>query len=110
MKLSMEHETIFFQTNKLKKTHIGVYMTIWSMGPRVLKKSIIIIPLKCWIIFLTIKRKKRRSFGGRIPLDAKKMGFTKNGYVMKMLKTQGSKEILIEMDEGRSRSLEKCFL
>ena len=37
------------------------------------------------------------------------MGFTKNGCVMKMLKTQGSKEILIEMDEGRLRSLEKCF-
>ena len=31
--------------------------------------------------------------------------------MMKMLKTQGSKEtlILIEMDEGRLRSLEKCF-
>ena len=39
------------------------------------------------------------------------MGFTKNGCMMKMLKTQGSKEtlILIEMDEGRLRSLEKCF-
>ena len=29
---------------------------------------------------------------------------------MKVLKTQGSKEILIEMDKGRLRSLEKCFL
>ena len=38
------------------------------------------------------------------------MGFTKNGYMMKVLKTQGSKEILIEMDKGRLRSLEKCFL
>ena len=38
------------------------------------------------------------------------MGFTKNGCVMKMLKTQGSKEILREMDERRLRSLEKCFL
>ena len=28
---------------------------------------------------------------------------------MKMLKTQGSKEILIEMDEGRLRSLEKVL-
>ena len=27
-----------------------------------------------------------------------------------MVKTQGSKEILIEMDEGTLRSLEKCFL
>ena len=68
-------------------------MTIWSMGPRVLKKSIIIIPLKCWIIFLTMKRKKRRPLGGRSHFDAKKMGFTKNGCVMKKLKTQGSKEI-----------------
>ena len=38
------------------------------------------------------------------------MGCTKNGCVMKMLKAQGSKEILIGMDEGRLRSLEKCFL
>ena len=84
-------------------------MTKWSMGPRVLKKSIIIIPLKCWTIFLTMKSKKR-SLGGRSHLDAKKMGFVKNGYVMKMQKTQGSKEILIEMDKGRLRSLEKWFL
>ena len=43
MKLSMEHETIFFQAKKpkkKKKTHLGVYMTIWGMGPRVLKKPI----------------------------------------------------------------------
>ena len=38
------------------------------------------------------------------------MGFTKNGCVMKMLKTQKSKKILMEMGEGRWRSLEKCFL
>ena len=37
-------------------------------------------------------------------------GFHQNGCVMKMLKTQGSKEIFIEMDEGRLRRLEKCFL
>ena len=37
------------------------------------------------------------------------MDFTKNGCVMKMLKSQGSKEILIEMDEGRLRSLKKVF-
>ena len=37
------------------KTHRGVHMTIWSMGPRVLKKSIISIPVKCWIIFLTLR-------------------------------------------------------
>ena len=37
------------------------------------------------------------------------MGFTKNGYVMKCSRTQGSKEIFIEMDEGSLRSLEKYF-
>ena len=107
MKLSMKHATTFFQ--KKKKTHLGVYMTIWSMGPSVLKKSIIIIPLKCWIIFLTMKRKKRRSLEGRSHFDANKMGlengFHQNGCVIKMLKIQGSKEILIGMDEGRLRSL-----
>ena len=38
------------------------------------------------------------------------MGFTKNGCGMKMPKTQRSKEILIEIDEGELRSLEKYFL
>ena len=52
-------------------------MTIWSMGPRVFKKSIIIIPIKCWIIFFTRKSKKRRSLGGRSHLDAKKNGSRK---------------------------------
>ena len=37
------------------------------------------------------------------------MGFTKNGCLVKMLKIQGSKEILIEMDEGRLRSLKNVF-
>ena len=37
------------------------------------------------------------------------MGFTKNGYVMKCLRTQGFKEIFMEMDEGSLRSLEKYF-
>ena len=31
------------------------------------------------------------------------------GVWQKCSKAQGSKEILREMDEGRSRSLEKCF-
>ena len=38
-----------------------------------------------------------------------KMGFTKNWCVAKVLKTQGSKEILREMDKGSLRSLEKFF-
>ena len=37
------------------------------------------------------------------------MGFIKNGCGMKMPKTQRSKEILIEINEGELRSLEKCF-
>ena len=37
------------------------------------------------------------------------MGFTKNGCGMKMLKTWQSREILIEMDKGELRSLEKWF-
>ena len=92
---------IFSKQGNQRKIHLVIYMTKWSMGPRVLKKSLIIIPLKCWIIFLTMKSKKRRSLGGRSHLDAKKMGFAKNRYVMKMLKTQGSKEILIEPYKGR---------
>ena len=92
----------FFQARKpKKKTNLSVYMTIWSMGPRVLKKSIITMLIKCWIIFLTMKNMKRRSLGGTSHLDAKKMGFAKNRYVMKMLKTQGSKETLIEPYKGR---------
>ena len=62
---------------KEKKTHLGVYMIIWSMGPRILKKPILIIPIKCWIIFLTMKSKQRGSLGGRSHLDAKKNGFRK---------------------------------
>ena len=60
-----------------EKTHLGVHMTIWSMEPRVLEKSLIIIPIKFWIIFLTTRSKKRRSLGGRSNFDAKKMGFGK---------------------------------
>ena len=45
----------FSKQRNQRKTHLGVHMTIWSMGPRVLKKSIIIIPIKCWIIFLVMR-------------------------------------------------------
>ena len=38
------------------------------------------------------------------------MGFTKNACVEKMLRIQGSKEILMEMDEGSLKSLEKYFV
>ena len=85
--MTISHHEIFNETcNNLfffskqgnqRRTHLGVYMRIWSMGPRVLKKSIIIIPIKCWIIFFTRKSKKRRSLGGRSHLDAKKNGSRK---------------------------------
>ena len=45
----------FSKQRNQRKTHLGVHMTIWSMGPRVLKKSIIIILIKCWIIFVTMR-------------------------------------------------------
>ena len=94
-----------------RKTHLGVYMTIWSMGPRVLKKLILIMPIKYGIIFLTMKSKKRGSFGGRSHLDAKEKWVSpKMGVWWKCSKTQGSKEILMEIDEGKLKSLEKCFL
>ena len=67
----------FSKQRNQRKTHLGIYMTIWSMGYRVLKKSIIIMPLKYWIIYLTMKSKKRRFLGGRSHFDAKKMGFGK---------------------------------
>ena len=54
-KVIISHHETFNETcnnilssNETKeKTHLGVYMTIWSMGHRVLKKSTIIMPLKC---------------------------------------------------------------
>ena len=97
MKLSMEYATTFFpsnETKKKKKTNLGVYMTIWSMGPKVLKKSIIIMPIKCWIIFLTMKSKKRRSLGGRSHLDAKKMGL-ENGFHQKWVHDENAQNTRI---------------
>ena len=104
----------FSKQRNQRKTHLGVYMTIWSMGPRVLKKSIIIMPLKCWIIFLTWDARKEDPLEGEAILMQRKWifenGFHQNGCGTKMLKTQRSKEILMEMDEGELRNLEKCFL
>ena len=61
----------FSKQRNQRKTHLGVYVIIWSMGPRALKKTILIMPIKCGIIFLTMKSKKSGSFGGRSHLDAK---------------------------------------
>ena len=96
------------------KSHLDVYMRILSMGLWVLKKPLLIMPIKCWIIFLTMKSKKRGPIGRRSHVDAEKNGFKKwvspkMGVWQKCSKTQGSKEILREMDEGSLRSLEKCF-
>ena len=83
MKLSMKHETTFFQAKKpQKKTQLDFHVRIWSMGLRVLKKSIIIMPIKCWIIFFTMKSKKRGSIGRRRHFDAKKNRF-ENGFHQK---------------------------
>ena len=76
----------FSKQRNQRKTHFGDYMTIWSMGPRVLKKPILIMPIKCGIIFLTMKSKKRGSLRGRSLLDAKKNEFHQKGCVVKMLK------------------------
>ena len=62
----------------------------WSMRLRILKEPLSIIPNKWGIIFLTMKSKKKWVW-------------------KKCSKTQGPKEILREMDEGRLRSLENCF-
>ena len=101
----------FSNKRNRRKTHLVVYMTIWGMGPRVLKKPILIMPIKCGIIFLTMKSKRRGSLGGRSHLDAKEKWVSpKMDVWWKCSKTQGSKEMLMEMDEGELRSLEKCFL
>ena len=85
----------FFQARKpKKKTNLSVYMTIWSMGPRVLKKSIIIMLIKCWIIFLTMKNMKRRSLGGTSHLDAKKMGL-ENGFHQKWVCDENAQNTMI---------------
>ena len=65
-------------------------MTIWGMGPRVLKKPILIMPIKCGIIFLTMKSKKRGFLEEESHLDAKEKWVSpKNGCVVKMLRNTG---------------------
>ena len=80
----------FSKQRNQRKTHLGVYMTIWSMGPRVLKKPLLIMPIKCWIIFLTLKTEKGGSIGRKSHVDAKKNGFEngfhQNGCMAKVLK------------------------
>ena len=82
-KMTMSHRQIFNEAwNNIfpsketqRKTHVDVHVRIWSMGLGVLKKPLLIMPIKCWIIFLTMKSKKRGSIGRRRHFDAKKNGF-----------------------------------
>ena len=60
--------------------------------------------------FLPWKVRKEDPLEEEAFLMQRKMSFTKKGVWWKCLKTQGSKEILMEMDKGKLRSLEKCFL
>ena len=88
-------------------------MSIWEYGAWVLKEPLLIIPIKCWTIFLAIKSKKRRSIGRR-HVGAKKRWVwkwvsPKMGVWQKCSRTQGSKKILRETSEGRLRSLENFF-
>ena len=90
-KMTMSHHqivkdawnNIFFPSKETqRKTHLDVHVRIWSMGLRVLNEPLLIMPIKCWIIFLTMKSKKRGSIGRRRHFDAKKNGF-ENGFHQK---------------------------
>ena len=104
----------FSKQRNRRKTHLDVHVRIWSMGLGVLKKPLLIILIKCWIIFLAMKSEKRRSIGRRRHVGAKKRWIwnwvsPKMGVWQKCSRTQGSKKILREMSEERLRSLEKIF-
>ena len=70
-------EITFFQTNKQRKTHFEVHVGMWSMGLRVLKEPLLTIPFKWWMIFLSMKSKKREPIGGGWHFSAKKRGVWK---------------------------------
>ena len=69
------------QINQIK-THLDVHVRKWSMGLGVLKEPLLIMPIKCWIIFLAMKSKKRGSIRRRRHFGAKKNGF-ENGFHQK---------------------------
>jgi len=62
----------FSKQRNQRKTHLDVHVRIWSMGLEVLKEPLLIILIKCWIIFLAMKSKKRESIGRRRHVGAKK--------------------------------------
>ena len=81
----------FSKQRNQRKTHLGVHVRIWSMGFRVLKEPLLIMPIKCWIIFLTMKSKKRGSIGRRRHVDAKKNAF-ENGFHQKYVCGKSAKK------------------
>ena len=76
----------FSKQRNQRKTHIDVHMRIWSMGPGVLKEPLLIMLIKCWIIFLTMKSKKRGSIERRRHFDSMKNGF-ENGFHPRLSKS-----------------------
>ena len=64
------------QRNK-RKAHLEVHVGMWSIGLGVLKEPFFIIPFKWWMIFLSIKSKKRRPIGRGWQCCAKKRGVWK---------------------------------
>ena len=78
-------------TNQKKKkwTHLEVLFGVWSMGFRVLKEPLFLIPFKGWMLFLPIESKERWSLR-RCHWKCKKwrLGdrFQENGFVAKVVK------------------------
>ena len=115
IKFSMKHETTFFQAKKPKEKL--TLMSMWEYGARVLgswRSPSSSCQSNVGSYFLPWKVRKEDPLEEEDILMQRKMGLkmgsTKNGCVAKVLKKpQGSKKILREMDEGRLRSLEKCF-
>ena len=48
---------------KKNLAHLEVLFRVWSMGLRILKEPLFLIPFKRWMIFLSIESKKRWSLG-----------------------------------------------
>ena len=116
-KMTMSHHQIFNEAwnnifpkqRNQRKTHIDVQVGIWSMGLRVLKEPLPIIPFKWWVIFLAMRSKKRGSIGrtrhvGTKKMEVLKIGFTKNGCIAKVVKNT---RILNDINGDEWRKVEK---
>ena len=102
----------FFQVRKPKKKKLTLVST-WQYGAWVLRSwrsPSSSCQSNVGSYFLPWKARTEDPLEEEAILMQRKWVSPKNGCMMKMFKTQGSKETLIEMDEGRLRSLEKCFL